>query len=113
MSETKTPITDAVDDWEDPGKLRDCSIALERELAAMTAERDVYKFACKHAYQREQLAERQVAVLIGRLRHCRVCPSSPHFDWRKDCKHGPFPSHEKCVECLAAWSRAEAERGKG
>ena len=65
---------------------------LERELADMTAERDVYKFACKHAYQRERLAERQVAVLADFVQafldtvdeppdpNCSCCISPPCAD---------------------------------
>jgi hypothetical protein len=98
---------------------------LEAELAAMTAERDDLaarlalesagyraaanqrnsaEMAVKAMTAAKELAERQVAVLakLASKRPCARCPALSSCDIRV----------APCDENMAAWSRAEAERGK-
>jgi hypothetical protein len=77
------------------GEYRDnavrCGVELNKQLAAMTAAKEI--------------AERQVAVLAGRIAACNPhCPQDRSVD---ECMAN------KCSDCWAAWSRAEAEGGKG
>jgi hypothetical protein len=94
MSETDTPRTDAAirDTWQAGTNQKveaEFARTLERELAAMTA--------------RAEIAERQVAVLCGRL--CVLI----------DCDIGCPARTDGCVTMCdittAASSRAEAEKG--
>ena len=100
MSETDTPRTDAVTIHRDvyrrngnePEMAWGFCRTLERELAAMTAAKE--------------LAERQVAVLMPFVKMSGCCPEGK----QDTCSHSV-----KCNDCWAAWSRAEAvkEGGKG
>jgi hypothetical protein len=80
------PVGRPVTEWAEFAR------TLERELAAMTAEKE--------------LAERQVAVMCTlydrhtRLEDCAYCPA------KSMC-----PNSAQCVKTLAAWSRAEAKKG--
>jgi len=106
---------------------------LEKRLAAMTAERDALVQTCgelcPHCGWRglrgdagecafcqnaklsadlynmtaaKELAERQVVVLCRQIGETGWCPTE------QTC----YPT-AKCADCWAAWSRAEAEGGKG
>ena len=73
---------------------RSCLICeLTQELADMTA--------------RAEIAERQVALLCGRIDCCGSCLGCPAIN--PACSH----SSKQCRDALAAWSRAKAiaERG--
>ena len=87
----------------------------ERELAAMTAERDAWqaKFvrrlqAVDELTARAELAERQVSILakLASERVCMVCPAYESCKIELDAN-----PKSKCYENMAAWSRAEAEKG--
>ena len=91
-----TPRTDAILDQRFDSVLEGSHACtrlckeLERELAAMTAAKE--------------LAERQVAVLAKRLGNNIDCLVCPLYATGSDCQ-------DDCDKLLAAWSRAEAAKG--
>jgi hypothetical protein len=100
---SETPRTDAINKEIQGGKsftfwstvIIDHARTLERELAAMAAAKE--------------LAERQVKLLCGHIDDYGSCWNCPAKTMGAACSH----SGESCREQLAAWSRAEAEGGKG
>ena len=69
-------------------------LTLERELAAVTQERDAL---------RKELAEarRQVAAIIGAI--------APHI-----CPHNSpcvFNGEDRCIKCWSAWAAQQAKEG--
>jgi hypothetical protein len=82
--------------------------ALSMRIVAMTAERDAFERLCIKQADRAELAERQVAIL------CKRFDDADNIDGACDDCPASFPGCAfKCAEAMAAWSRAEAERGKG
>jgi hypothetical protein len=144
MDATETPRTDAV--WRNKSfgfyEMRDIANTLERELAAMTAERDALVQTCgelcPHCGWRglrgdpEQCAFCQNAKLSAdiynmtaraELAERQVAVLCGYIDDYGSCWNCPAKSMgdvcsysgESCRDALAAWSRAEAvkEGGKG
>jgi hypothetical protein len=88
MSETQINWAREIADERRRDRIRD----LERELAAMTAAKE--------------LAERQVKILAGWVRQQQTCPPS-------EASVRACTLSGNCVDCMITWSRAEAEGGKG
>jgi hypothetical protein len=87
---------------------------LERELAAMTAERDGWKIACEAfqkvaRYNEAELAEarRQIDALATLYADCGDCSICPVEIAR--CGH----DQTRCIAAVKEWSLAEARKGEG
>jgi hypothetical protein len=136
MDATETPRTDAV--WRNKSfgfyEMRDIANTLERELAAMTAERDALVQTCGELCPRcgwrglrgdpEQCAFCQNAKLSADLYNMTaraelaerqvavLCKRIAELMYQNECPTGEdCEKYKDCSGCWAAWSRAEAEKG--
>jgi hypothetical protein len=79
----------------------------EKDWSEMALLAGKYKKQCAELIAAKELAERQVAVLCGRIDDYGSCWNCPAKVLGAACSH----SGESCRDALAAWSRAEAEKG--